>query len=90
MMDDELKQVWAASAALETLQVEMDQAQLSLEEAIDEAAKAGADPEAIDEAAQLTSVELTEPVELAEPVVLTEPVGLAEPAKPSRSELELS
>ncbi|AUI51558.1 hypothetical protein [Arthrobacter crystallopoietes] len=78
MMDDELKQVWAASAALETLQVEMDQAQLSLKEAIDEAAKAGADPESIDEAAQLTSVELTEPVELAGP------------AEPSRSELEPS
>ncbi|MCW2134085.1 hypothetical protein [Arthrobacter sp. VKM Ac-2550] len=79
MMDDELKQVWAASAALETLQVEMDQAQVSLEEAIDEAAKAGADPEAIDEAAQLTSSELTEPVELAEP------------AQPQQSaELELS
>jgi hypothetical protein len=83
-MDDELKQVWAASAALETLQVEMDQAQLSLKEAIDEAAKAGADPESIDEAAQLTSVELAEPVEL------TDPVELAGPAEPSRSELEPS
>lgn len=88
MMDDELKQVWAASAALETLQVEMDQAQLSLKEAIDEAAKAGADPESIDEAAQLTSVELTDP-ELAEPVVLTEPVELTKPAEPSHAELEL-
>ncbi|NMR28491.1 hypothetical protein [Crystallibacter degradans] len=88
MMDDELKQVWAASAALETLQVEMDQAQLSLKEAIDEATKAGADPESIDEAAQLTSVELTDP-ELAEPVVLTEPVELTKPAEPSHAELEL-
>jgi hypothetical protein len=84
MMDDELKQVWAASAALETLQVEMDQAQLSLKEAIDEAAKAGADPESIDEAAQLTAVELSEPVELAVPV------ELAGPAEPSRTELEPS
>ncbi len=84
MMDDELKQVWAASAALETLQVEMDQAQVSLEEAIDEAAKAGADPEAIDEAAQLTSVELIEPLELAESAELTKP------AEPSHAELELN
>ena len=82
MMDDELKQVWAASAALETLQVEMDQAQVFLEEAIDEAANAGADPESIDEAAQLTSVELTEPVE---------PAALTESAEPSQSpEPELS
>ncbi|EMY32700.1 hypothetical protein D477_018746 [Arthrobacter crystallopoietes BAB-32] len=61
-MDNELKQVWAASAAVETLQVEIDQAQANLDDAIDEAKKAGARPEAIETAANLTPEELNERV----------------------------
>lgn len=56
-MEDRLKQVWAASAAVETLQVEMDQAKALLEKAIDEAVKAGVDPEAVSGAARLAPLE---------------------------------
>jgi len=56
-MEDQLKQVWAASAAVETLQVEMDQAKVLLEKAIEEAVKAGADPEAVRDAAKLVPLE---------------------------------
>jgi hypothetical protein len=56
-MEDRLKQVWAASAAVETLQVEMDQAKALLEKAIDDAVKAGADPEAVRGAAKLVPLE---------------------------------
>ena len=56
-MEDQLKRVWAASAALETLQVEMDQAKALLEKAIEEAVKAGADPAAVFDAAKLVPLE---------------------------------
>ena len=62
-MDEELKQVWAASAAVESLQGEMDQAQTLLDTVIDEAAKAGALPDAIGTAANLTAEELNERLE---------------------------
>jgi hypothetical protein len=61
-MDEELKQVWVASAAVESLQGEIDQAESHLDEAIDEAVKAGARPEAIGNAANLTANELSERV----------------------------
>lgn len=56
-MEDRLKQVWAASAAVETLQVEMDRAKAQLDAAIDEAVKAGADPEEVSGAANLAPLE---------------------------------
>ncbi|NKX49933.1 hypothetical protein HER39_04950 [Arthrobacter deserti] len=52
-MEEKLKQVWVAAAAVETLQVEMDQARALLAAAIEEAVKAGADPEAVSGAANL-------------------------------------
>jgi hypothetical protein len=61
-MDEELKQVWAASAAVESLQGEIDQAESQLDTAIDEAVKAGAHPDAIGNAANLTATELNERV----------------------------
>ncbi|NKX53066.1 hypothetical protein [Arthrobacter mobilis] len=69
-MEEELKQVWAASAVIETLQSEIDQAQTFLDEAIDVAVKAGAAPEEIGDAANLTPAELDERVQniSAEPV----------------------
>lgn len=68
-MDEELKQVWVASAAVESLQGEIDQAESHLDTAIDEAVKAGADPDAIGNAANLTASELSDriPVLPAEP-----------------------
>jgi hypothetical protein len=59
-VNDELKQVWVASAAVETLHVKMDQAETALTEAIDEALKAGEDPAMIGGAANLTPAELSE------------------------------
>lgn len=59
-MNDELKQVWVASATVETLQVKMDQAETALAEAIDEALKAGENPHTIGGAANLTPAELSE------------------------------
>ena len=56
-MEEKLKQVWVAAAAVETLQVEMDQAKALLQAAIREAAEAGADPDAISSAANLKSTE---------------------------------
>ncbi|MFD1210688.1 hypothetical protein ACFQ36_01355 [Arthrobacter sp. GCM10027362] len=56
-MEEELKQVWAASAAVEMLHVEIDQAKALLEEAIDEAVKAGVDPEAVSDAADLAPLD---------------------------------
>jgi hypothetical protein len=61
-MDEELKHVWVASAAVESLQGEIDQAESHLDTAIDEAVKAGADPDAIGNAANLTARELSERV----------------------------
>ena len=61
-MDEHLKQVWTASAAVETLQGEMDQAETILDTAIDEALKAGAAPEEISGAANLSPTELSERV----------------------------
>lgn len=68
-MDEELKQVWVASAAVESLQGEIDQAESHLDTAIDEAVKAGADPDAISNAANLTASELSDRV----PVLPAEP-----------------
>ncbi|WP_336714745.1 hypothetical protein [Arthrobacter sp. USHLN218] len=68
-MDEELKQVWVASAAVESLQGEIDQAESNLDTAIDEAVKAGADPDAIGNAANLTASELSGRV----PVLPAEP-----------------
>lgn len=68
-MDEELKQVWVASAAVESLQGEIDQAESILDTAIDEAVKAGADPDAIGNAANLTASELSDRV----PVLPAEP-----------------
>lgn len=68
-MDEELKQVWVASAAVESLQGEIDQAESNLDTAIDEAVKAGADPDAIGNAANLTASELSDRV----PVLPAEP-----------------
>jgi hypothetical protein len=62
-MDEELKQVWAASATVESLQGEMDQAQTHLDTVIDQAMKAGALPVAIGTAANLTAGELNERLE---------------------------
>jgi hypothetical protein len=64
-VEEELKQVWAASAAVETLQSEMDQAQTVLDAAIDEAMKAGAEADDIGGAANLTPAELDERVQTA-------------------------
>jgi hypothetical protein len=61
-MNEELKQVWVASAAVETLQMEMDQAETVLTEAIDEALNAGEHPDQVGGAANLTPAELTEMV----------------------------
>lgn len=68
-MDEELKQVWVASAAVESLQGEIDQAESHLDTAIDEAVKAGVDPDAISNAANLTASELSDRV----PVLPAEP-----------------
>ncbi|MCG2620814.1 hypothetical protein LVY72_02675 [Arthrobacter sp. I2-34] len=57
-MEDRLKQVWAASAAVETLQVEMDQAKARLDAAIDEAVQAGVAPEAVSGAANLAPLDV--------------------------------
>lgn len=57
-------QVRAASVALETLQIEMDQAQALLQESIDKAARIGTDPKAITAAMQLTSPEPGQPTHL--------------------------
>jgi hypothetical protein len=62
-MDEELKQVWAASATVESLQGEMDQAETHLDTVIDEALKAGALPHAIGTAANLTVDELNQRAE---------------------------
>ena len=57
-MNEELKQVWIASAVVETLQGEMDQAQTSLDSAIGDAMRAGATTGAVSGAANLTAAEL--------------------------------
>jgi hypothetical protein len=61
-MDEHLKDVWTASAAVEGLQVEMDQAETNLDAAIDVALKAGAAPEEILVTANLSPSELSERV----------------------------
>lgn len=62
-MDDHLKQVWTASAAVESLQGEMDQAETHLDLAIDEAIKAGAAAAEISGAANLSPTELDQRVQ---------------------------
>jgi hypothetical protein len=61
-MEEHLKDVWTASAAVEGLQVEMDQAETNLDVAIDVALKAGAAPEEILVSANLSPSELSERV----------------------------
>jgi hypothetical protein len=61
-MEEHLKDVWTASAAVEGLQVEMDQAESQLDVAIDVALKAGAAPEEILVSANLSPSELSERV----------------------------
>ena len=61
-MEEHLKDVWTASAAVEGLQVEMDQAETNLDAAIDVALKAGAAPEEILVSANLSPSELSERV----------------------------
>ncbi|TJY67281.1 hypothetical protein E4J89_15430 [Arthrobacter sp. CAU 1506] len=61
-MEEHLKDVWTASAAVEGLQVEMDQAETTLDAAIDAALKAGAAPEEILVTANLSPSELSERV----------------------------
>jgi hypothetical protein len=61
-MEEHLKDVWTASAAVEGLQVEMDQAETNLDVAIDVALKAGAAPEEILVTANLSPSELSERV----------------------------
>ena len=61
-MEEHLKDVWTASAAVEGLQVEMDQAETNLDAAIDVALKAGAAPEEILLTANLSPSELSERV----------------------------
>ncbi|MFD1211325.1 hypothetical protein ACFQ36_04635 [Arthrobacter sp. GCM10027362] len=57
-MNEEIKQVWAAAACLESLQAEMDQAQAALDSALMEAMGAGAGLDTITVAANLTAPEL--------------------------------
>ncbi|MFT4470656.1 hypothetical protein ACMX2H_12190 [Arthrobacter sulfonylureivorans] len=61
-MEEHLKDVWTASAAVEGLQVELDQAETTLDAAIDVALKAGAAPEEILVTANLSPSELSERV----------------------------
>ncbi|MGW6174279.1 hypothetical protein ACWF5H_12355 [Arthrobacter sp. NPDC055138] len=61
-MEEHLKDVWTASAAVEGLQVEMDQAESNLDVAIDVALKAGVAPEEILVSANLSPSELSERV----------------------------
>jgi outer membrane murein-binding lipoprotein Lpp len=61
-MEERLKQVWVAAAAVESLQVEIDQAKAELKAAMDEALRAGADPEAVSGAAMLKPVDADHPV----------------------------
>jgi len=61
-VNEELKQVWMASAAIESLQGEMDRAESVLAEAIDEALQAGEDLEVVVGAANLTRTEVVERV----------------------------
>lgn len=61
-MEEHLKDVWTASAAVEGLQVELDQAETTLDAAIDVALKAGAAPEEILVTANLSPSELNERV----------------------------
>ncbi|MET1153458.1 hypothetical protein [Arthrobacter sp.] len=61
-MEEHLKDVWTASAAVEGLQVELDQAETNLDVAIDVALKAGAAPEEILMSANLSPSELSERV----------------------------
>ncbi len=61
-MEEHLKDVWTASAAVEGLQVELDQAETNLDAAIDVALKAGAAPEEILVTANLSPSELSERV----------------------------
>lgn len=57
-MNEKIRQVWAASACVESLQAEMDQAQAALSRAMAEALAAGEPPESVGAVANLTLPEL--------------------------------
>jgi multidrug resistance efflux pump len=63
-VNEKIKQVWAAAACVESLQAEMDQAQAALSHAIADALAAGAPPEGVGAAANLTLPELERRVRL--------------------------
>jgi hypothetical protein len=56
-LHEELKQVWAASAVVEKLELEIDHAESILAEAVGEALKAGTATKTVREAANLTLTE---------------------------------
>ncbi|MCG2621487.1 hypothetical protein LVY72_06095 [Arthrobacter sp. I2-34] len=63
-MNEKIRQVWAASACVESLQAEMDQAQAALSCAMAEALAAGGSPESIGAVANLTLPELERRIHL--------------------------
>jgi hypothetical protein len=64
---EELKQVWAASAVVEKLELEIDRAESILAEAVGEALKAGTDARAVRAAAGLAPAELSDLTETPRP-----------------------